>query len=143
LLDLLPGDVAVVEDAALAVASLPSEVELAARVGPAVEVDPELQQGVDGVRAVADYVADDLLVAQVCTGLERVADVVLEGVVWTEDCGDPALGPVRRRVGSAPLGDEADTAVFPDPEGVEEAGDAASDDQEVEVMPIRQGLSPS
>ena len=144
-LDLAPGGVAVVQDAALGVAALASEVEgrerLRVRVADAVELHAQLDQRLDHRRAALDHEAHDLLVAQPRAGAERVPDVILEGVLAGQHRGDPALRPVGGRVGRALLGDDPDAAGVGHPQGEEEARDAGADHQKVEVPPF-QGVLP-
>ena len=53
--------------------------------------------------------------------------------------GDAALGPVRRRVGSAFLRDDRDTGGVGHPQGVEEARDSATEHEGVETLRVLQG----
>ena len=140
-LDLGAGGVPVVQDPAVGVAALAGEVEVAAAVADRVEVGAELQQGLDHGRAPLDHPFDHVSAAQAGPGGHGVLDVGLEGVVLVDHGGDPALSPVRGRVDRPLLGDDRDVGELGHLEGVEEAGDAAPQDEDVETVGIVQGHS--
>ena len=138
-LDLAPGRVAVVQDAAPGVAALAPEREAAATRRVAVggvEAHAHLHQRRDDAGRALDDVLHHVLVTEPGTRRERVVLVLLEGVVVGEDGGDPALGPARGRVVGRALGDDRHAAVLGHPQRVEETGKSAAEDQELEVAPL-------
>ena len=68
--------------------------------------------------------------------------MVFAGSVAVLARGDAALGPVGRGVGGALLGHDPDGRVIRHPQGVEQAGNAASQNQDVEALRIGQGGNP-
>jgi hypothetical protein len=140
-LDLASRGVAAMEDAPVRVSSLAAEIEGSPEprgiVPGRVEVRPELEQGLDHLRAPLDHVLDYVRVAESRSGLQRVLRVGLEGVVVGLHGGDPALRPVGGGVRRALLGHDRDRAAIGHAQGVEEPSDAAAQDQDVEAERIR------
>ena len=145
-LDLPSRRVAVVKDAPVAVAALPTEVEGEVRSGAGrtrrIEVGAELQQLVDHRGRALDDRLHDFFAAEARTRVDRVARVGVEGVLVVQDGRDPALRRVRRRVCGALLGDDRDGPVLGDLQAVEEPGDPASDDEDIGVVAFLHGGSP-
>ena len=98
-LDLAAGDVLGVQDAPLGVASLAAEIKFAfAIAGFALgKFHSEFDQLLDALRAGLDNAANDLLVAQSRTGIQRVLHVALERILLACHCGDAALRVVGVR----------------------------------------------
>jgi len=145
-LELTPGGIAVVEDAAAGVAALASQGEAAA-AGLAglggVEAGAETNQGLDHRRGPLDHVLHHVLVTQPRAGHERVLHVVLEAVVVGLDGGDAALGPGRGGIVGRALGHDADPAVLGHAQGVEEPREAAAQHEVVEVVALGHAEGPS
>jgi hypothetical protein len=140
-LDLAPRGVAAVEDAPVRVAALAAEIEGSPAprgvVPGRIEVRPELEQGLDHLRAPLDHVLDYVRVAESRPGFERVPRVGLEGIVVGLHGGDPALRPVGGGVRRPLLGHDRDRAAIGHAQGIEEPCDAAAQDQDVEAERIR------
>ncbi len=91
-LDLRTGGVpAGVDDAVTVVAALTRQLQLTQRVG--VEHRPEVDQLAKRCRAFCDQRADSVLVAQTCTGDERVVEVLLRTVSGADRCRYPTHRP--------------------------------------------------
>ena len=109
-LDLAAGDVLGVEDAALGMAALSAEVQLARAVGAGNlalgKVHAQLDQLRNPRRAFLDDRADGRFLAQARAGLQRVAHVQLEGVLLAGHRRDAALGVVGVGLGAVLLGDD-------------------------------------
>ncbi|TPW20274.1 MAG: hypothetical protein FD126_1847 [Elusimicrobia bacterium] len=88
-LDLAAGQVPGMEDAALGMPAFEPQVRA---VVAAAEFDPRLDEAPHAVGAVRDDGAHHVLPAQAGSGLQRVADVRLEGVRRVGDRRDAALG---------------------------------------------------
>ena len=142
--DLLAGDVARVEDAALVVAALASEVEIAvARLGRGLahllargEVRADVvDEPLDALRAAADDVHDGLRAAQMRPGFKRVGKVFLERVADVGHAGDAALRHFRIAVVDGAFRDDADGTgmMFREHEGRGKPRQPAAYDQMVEI----------
>ena len=125
-----------VQDAALGMPALASEVELRApfRFFPQVEGHAECDQLLDAVGTLADNEVDDILVAEACTRLEGVLGVQIEGVFRTGHAGHPALSPRGVGRGFGPFGHHGHRPVGGGLEGVGQAGDARADDDVVKFF---------
>ena len=142
--DLLAGDVARVEDAALVVAALASEVEVAvsgfgrglahllARGKVRADV---VDEPLDALRAAPHDVHDGLRTAQMRPRLKRVGEVFLEGVADVCHAGDAALRHLRVAVVDGAFRDDADGSgvMFREHEGGGKPCKTASYDQMVEI----------
>ncbi len=76
-----------------------------------------------------DRHANRFLMAQSGPGQEGILDVKLQGVVFPEHSRDPALGVVGVGFRLLLLGHQGHPAVLRGPEGEEQTGQSASDDQ--------------
>ncbi len=130
-LHLAAGGVLGVGDAAARVAPLAGEVEAGAVV---VELDAQREEPADPLRPLPHRHLDGLAVAQAGARHQRVLDVQLELVVEPEDAGDAPLRVLGGALRPLPLGEDQHRAVAGDLEGEAEAGDAAAQDQEVDVL---------
>ncbi len=110
-LDLGSGDVSGVEDAALVVPPLPSEVEFVLMLGVAEfaaggEPGAEFDQVPDGVRTGFDDFADHVFFAELDARGQRVADMFIKRVGVIPDAGDAALRQFRVAVIDFRFGDD-------------------------------------
>ena len=129
--DLFARHVRGVDDAVLAVPTLPGEVKLAGLV--AGELGAEADELIDGVSALAAHDFHGGVVAEEIASHLGVPDVLLHGVVEGDDGGDAALGVVGGALVGDVLGDDGHLARLSGFEGVAQAGDAAADDEEVDA----------
>jgi hypothetical protein len=97
-------------------------------------VHAELDEFGDAGWAFLDDGADDVLFAEASAGLECIANVEFEGIFLTGNGGDAALGIIGIRLGAIFLGDDSNAAVRGDFESEGKAGDAAAEDEEIEVF---------
>ena len=144
-LDLAAGGVAVVEDAAVRVAALAAEVELAVP-SPGVARRSKSAPSLSRASIIAGRArrrTSPRLAAEPGAGLEGVLHVGLEGVVVGEHRGDPALGPVGGRVRRLLLGDDRDGVRARRRAGRRRARDPAAEDQNVVDGGKRLPLNPS
>ena len=132
-LDLAPGGVAVVEHATPRVAALAAEREA---VRLAIEADPRLDQRVDGRGPALDHEAHDLLATEARAGPKCVLHVGLERVVVGHDRRDAALREVGGGVGGLLLGHDGHAPALGHLQRVEEAGNAASEHEEIDLAPV-------
>ena len=137
-LDFAAGDVLGVEDAALGMAALPAEVELARAVRTGYlalgEMHAQLDQLRNARRAILDDRAHGRFLAQAGARFERVAHVQFEGVLLARDGGDAALGVVGIRLGAVLLGDDRHAPVRRDFQRKRQPGNAAAQDKEIELL---------
>ena len=113
-----------------AVAAFSRQVELAARFA-AGELGAQVHELPNAVRAVADDHLDDVAMREPAPRTDGVSHVGLERVGRIQHRSDPALRPVRRRVGAAPLRHHRYATVSSGLEREAEARDAATEDQVV------------
>ncbi len=132
-LDFRTTPVAGMDDPPGGMAPLESEVQPA---GVPREFHPPLDQFTDPVRALPHQDFDGVSVAESDSGVERVPDVEIEGIVRGEDGGDSALGVIGVRFGAGFLGDDEDGSLRRGLQREGESGDAAPDDQEI-ICPLR------
>ena len=137
-LDLAPGRVLRVRDPPARVASLPRQVQ--AIRGLPVELHAERDEPADPVGAFADGDLDRLAPAQARACDERVLDVELEIVVGAEHRGDAALGVLRGALRALSLRQDQDGSMVRRLEGEGEAGDAPTQDEEVDVLARSKGV---
>ena len=103
--------------------------------GPfAVELHAERAEPADALRPLAHRDLDRLALAEAGAGDQGVLDVELEAVVGAEHRGDAALGVLGGALGALPLGEDQHRAVAGGLEGEGEAGDAAAQHQEVDLL---------
>ena len=120
-----------VDDAAVAVAALPVQVQF---LGPAVlagERHPLVHEPLDGVAPALDHEAHRVVVAQSPAGHVGVADVVLHGVGAVEHGGDAALGVGGGAFEEFVLGDEGHLAVGGEAQCSGQSGQAAADYEDI------------
>jgi hypothetical protein len=121
-----------VDDAAVGVASLEAERELA--VGLEVEEDAARAQLANRGGCLGCEDLDSARPAQTAARGERVGGVALRRVAWLERRGEAALGPVAGAERERGARDEADVAPpLGCLQGGPEAGRAAADDDDVEL----------
>ena len=126
-----------VDDPGHRVAALAGQQQPAALVG--VEDGAEGDQLVDPGRALVDQDPHGVDVAQAGAGLEGVGQVEVGRVlVLGEHGGHPALGPAGGRLGQLGLGQHADPDAAQHragrgPDRGRQPGDAAAEDEEVEL----------
>ena len=124
------GHVARVHDAALAVAALAPELEVAGVV--AVEGHPQgVGQVVDVGRTLTHADLDGVAVAQAIADAQRVFDVLLEGVARAQHAGHATLGVAGVGLGQRALRHHHHPAVGRGPQGKVEAGQARTKHQVV------------
>ena len=128
-LDLVTGQVVVVQDAVLAVPALAVQIVPSRRV--LVELGPPLDQLFDDRRGARDDLLDGRRVADAGPADHRVADVFLERVGLVHDRGDAALRIVGVALAQLALGDDRDPAVFGRFQRKAQSGDAAADNQKI------------
>ena len=143
-LDFASGGVLKMQDAALRVAALAAEVELlpAVAVFAVIEVDAEFHEFGNAGGSLGDDGANDIRVAKPGSGLEGVADVEFERILVAHHAGNPALGPSGVGVRRSALGDKRDTALVGGLQSERESGDAAAEDDEIEVAHFLGGEFP-
>ena len=127
------GAAARVGDAAARVAALEPEREVAVAVG--VEAHAERLEVAEARGRLRGEDARGRLAHEAAAGRERVLEVQRGRVVGGERGGEPALGPVGRRLGQRAGGDQRDPGAFARraERGVEAGGAGAHDD---EVGPV-------
>ncbi len=118
--------------AAARVAPLPGEVEAVRRLP--VELDAQGLQPADPLRRLLDGDLHGVAVAEAGPGDEGVLDVERELIVRPEDRGHAALGVLGVALLPVALRQDQHAAVLHRLEGEGEAGDAAPQDQEVDVF---------
>ena len=128
-LDLVTGQIVVVQDAVLAVPALAVQIVPSRRV--LVELGPPLDQLFDDRRGARDDLLDGRRVADAGPADHRVADVFLERVGFVHDRGDAALRIVGVALAQLALGDDRDPAVFGRFQRKAQSGDAAADNQKI------------
>ena len=132
-LDFAAGCVLEMEDASLGVAALATEVQfmVAVSIFALVEVDAELHQLSDSLRAFGNDFAHGVLVAESRPRIKSVSDVEFEGILVTHHTGHAALGPGGVRVGNGAFGDEGNATFFRSLQSKGEPCDAAAKDDEI------------
>ncbi len=120
-----------VDDAPVAVAPLPVQVQLLRAARLAGERHALVHQPVDRRPAALDHEADRVVVAEPAAGHVRVADVVVHGIGAVQHGGDAALGVGGGAFEELVLGDEGHLAGTGEAEGGGESGEAAPDDKDV------------
>ena len=93
-------------DARVAVPAFTGQFEVTA--GRPIEPRTESPQAVDRTRAALDHTPHHRGIGEAAAGLDRVVDVVVEGVIRGEDRGDAPLGPGRVRDGRRVLRHDGD-----------------------------------
>jgi len=124
------GGVGHMHDAAVAVAALARQVQLALVLG---ELGAHLAQPADGLGRVLDREAGRGRVAQAGAGDEGVLHMGLEAVVVGQHGRNAALGPAARAVGDGALGQDGDLQMGGQQQGGAQAGQAAADDDDIEA----------
>ena len=109
--DPAPGRAAArVRDAAARVAALEPEREVAVAVG--VEAHAERLEVAEALGRLRAQDARGAAADEAAAGVERVLLVLLGRVVARQRRGEPALGPVGRRLGERARGDERDAGAL-------------------------------
>src|SRR5690606_4344514 len=123
-------------DAICAMAPFPTQMQ------PAVlprERRTELHQLSDALGPLLDDKLDNLPVAQSGSGLEGIADVALERILWRHHGRNAALSVVRVGLDAVLFRDDGHTAVLGDAEGIRESRHPAADDEKINLKSIRHG----
>ena len=94
---------------------------------------PQFNQFGNPRRAFLNDRADNGLVAKPGARLDRVADVHLEGILFRRDCRDPSLGVVGIGFGAVLFRDNRYPPIRRDFQSEEKAGNAAAQDQKIEL----------
>ena len=124
------GHVARMHDAALAVAALAPELEVAGVV--AIEGHPQrVGQVVDVGGTLTHADLDGVAVAQAIADAQRVFDVLLEGVARAQHAGHAALGVAGVGLGQRALRHHCHAAMLGGAQGKVEARQAGADHQVV------------
>ena len=98
-----------------------------------IERRAEAHQIANGRRGFSDELADRALVAQSCTGIQRVAHMVLERIGGIEHTGQSALGPRGATSIEGVLGDDQGGANGPSGDRSGEAGRARAEHGDIDV----------
>ena len=126
--DLLPGQVLRVQDPAMAMAALASEIVFVfAAVLDSGEAGAEANQIAHHFGTVAHDTLDRGGIAQPRSRAQSVGDVRLEGVIDAPHARDSALRVIGVGLGAAGLGENGDRAGFRGGEGEHQARDSAAD----------------
>ncbi len=132
LLDRPAGGVRDMDDAAVAVATLPSQM-------PPLTIFTEVERHAkrcepgDGGGGFGHDMLDDGAVVEPRARVHRVADVVFEGVAILKDCSDAPLRPTGCAFVQGTLGDYADLEGWRKRKRGGQPGSARADDQNVEI----------
>ena len=129
LLDLIAGDVLVVQDAVHGVAALLAEGETAVLV--LVEIDPPLHQFHHPLGGLADGQLHNVAVREFVTGHHRVLDMLFVGVGFVNHGGDAALRVTGGTVVHLRFRHQADLAEIGGLQREAEPRDSRSDNQKV------------
>ena len=108
LFDYPAGSVFRVEDSAVTVPALPSQVKRFTLIVNAAEINTLFDEPVDAVRCVPDDEIDGCRAAQACTCIQRVVDVVFERICGADCRRNPALSVIARALRDRPLGKHRD-----------------------------------
>ena len=100
-----------------------------------VELDPELDEGVDAGGRLLGERPHRTLTTEAAPGAERVLGVQHRLVVFGERGGDTALRLPGIRRGDGALGEEQDVGLFGGRQGGVEPGDSAAGDHDVRFSP--------
>ena len=132
-LDFVPRGVPEMENAALGVAALASEIQfmVAVAIFPLVKVDAEFHEFSNALGAFGDDLAHGVLVAEARPRIESVTDVEFKRILVTHHTSHSALRPGGVRICECTLRDECNTALLRCFERERQASDAAAKDDEI------------
>ena len=133
-LDIASGDIAGMENPAHGMTAFATEVRGA--VGCLIELQSHVPEVVHAGGTVFDDCADGLDIAESGTGIERIGDMLLEGIVCEGDAGDAALCEIGIAILRFAFCHNDHLAVRREVMRGGESGESGSDNQKIAVKDI-------